>query len=84
MDRASPESSAVIGFNEAGVLRIATLARPEQANALDPALVAGLSAFVQQAKGGGRPFALAGGRVFCGGFDLGGFEQQSVRAAERR
>lgn len=77
MDRATPESSAVIDLSEAGVLRIATLARPEQANALDPSLVAGLSAFVQQATEDGRPFALAGERVFCGGFDLGGFEQQS-------
>lgn len=77
MDRPPPESSAVIGLSEAGMLRIATLARPEHANALDPALVAGLGAFVQRATEEGRPFALAGGRVFCGGFDLGGFDQQS-------
>ena len=44
MDRAPPESSAVIGFSEAEGLRIATLARPEQANALDPALVAAILA----------------------------------------
>lgn len=78
MDGTKTEGRAMIETSDTGALRIAALSRPEKANALDPQTVAELSAFVAGATAEARPFALTGGeRVFCGGFDLTGFEQES-------
>ncbi|WP_375788676.1 enoyl-CoA hydratase/isomerase family protein [Bradyrhizobium sp. Pha-3] len=53
--------------------------RPEKANALDTATVAGLHAAVLDAVADGKPFALASdGEVFCGGFDFTGIERESA------
>ncbi|MGL5164860.1 MAG: enoyl-CoA hydratase/isomerase family protein [Afipia sp.] len=55
-----------------------TLDRPEKANALDATTVAQLHDAVNIAIASVSPFALASdGRMFCGGFDFSGIEQQS-------
>ncbi|WP_428028902.1 enoyl-CoA hydratase/isomerase family protein [Ancylobacter sp.] len=66
------------GSSPAEALRLLTLARPDKANALDPASVATLAAGVAAAAAENAPFAFrAEGRVFCGGFDFTGVETQS-------
>lgn len=60
-----------------GLLTIA-IDRPAKANALDAQTVDALAHAVAQAAEAGAPFSFASdGRVFCGGFDFTGVEDQS-------
>lgn len=61
-----------------GAPRLITLERPEKANALDAVTVTELYEAVSTAIGDSSSFALASaGKVFCGGFDFTGLEQES-------
>lgn len=62
----------------AGALRTFTFERPEKANALDAATVSKLTAALRDANADDAPLAIRSeGRAFCGGFDMGGYEEQS-------
>ena len=79
-------TSVVLSELEDGVSTI-TLNRPERLNAINPALLAELTAALSAANGdaGVRAIVLCGaGRAFCAGDDLKEFDQQGRSPAEVR
>lgn len=79
MDGTSSRKSPVkTGLAAAGALRVFSIDRPEKANALDAATVEALSDAVAEASRDEAPFAFGNdGKVFCGGFDFTGVDEQS-------
>ena len=77
-------TEAVLSEIKEGVATI-TLNRPERLNAINPALLAGLTAALRAADGdaGVRAIVLRGaGRAFCAGDDLKEFDEQGRSPAE--